>query len=50
MSPREAQRLRSEIEAAHKNAAQQREWGRPDEAAKWEKRAEELKRQLEGRQ
>ena len=49
MSPRDAQRLRSEIEACRKNAEQQKEWGRPDEAAKWERRAEELQRELEGR-
>ena len=48
MSPRAAQRLRSEIEAARQNAERQREWGRPDEAAKWEKRAEELQRELDG--
>ena len=48
MSPREAQRLRSEIDACRKNAEQQRSWGRPDEAAKWERRAEELQRQLNG--
>ena len=47
MSPREAQRLRSEIEACRKNAEQQREWGRPSEAAKWEKRAGDLQAQLD---
>ena len=49
MTPFEAQRLRSEIEACRKNAEQQKEWGRPDEAAKWEKRANELQRELEGK-
>lgn len=48
MSPHEAQRLRSEIEAARKNAEQQRAWGRPDEAAKWDRRADELQRELDG--
>ena len=47
MSPRDAQRLRSEIDACRKNADQQRSWGRPGEAAKWEKRAEELQAQLD---
>ena len=49
MSPREAQRLRSEIEACRKNAEQQRSWGRPEEAAKWEQRARELQAQLDGK-
>ena len=49
MSPYEAQRLKSEIAACRKNAEQQKEWGRPEEAAKWEKRANELQAQLEGR-
>ena len=48
MSPREAQRLRSEIEACRKNADQQRSWGRSGEAAKWEERARQLQRQLDG--
>ena len=47
MTPFEAQRLRSEIEACRKNAEQQRAWGRPDEAAKWDRRAEQLQKQLE---
>ena len=49
MSPREAQRLKSEIEACRKNAEQQKKWGRSEEAAKWEKRAEELQAELGGR-
>ena len=47
MTPFEAQRLRSEIEACRKNAEQERAAGYLGDAQKWDRRAEQLQKQLE---